>query len=238
MAYRNFIFASVQRPTILGAVLALSAAVPAAMAEVSHRWVEIPIGYQTSVDVDENGVVDYQTDPHSSAWTLAFMGATWMNGFLCAADSGQVTFLPEGSVVGPAREQDAFSYANLLVVFAIDNWWGTGDYSLPAGHHFIGIQFQRDGAAHYGWLGIVVEGDAPWITATITEIAWESEPDTPIVVGCAPSPDLNGDGMVDGFDLGLLLGAWGAVPPGSAGDLNADGMVDGADLGALLQQWG
>jgi len=48
--------------------------------------------------------------------------------------------------------------------------------------------------------------------------------------------DLNGDGVVDGADLGVLLDAWGSGP-GQA-DLNGDGVVDGADLGLLLSAWG
>jgi formylglycine-generating enzyme required for sulfatase activity len=47
--------------------------------------------------------------------------------------------------------------------------------------------------------------------------------------------DLNADRVVDGTDLGVLLGQWGG--PGTA-DLNADGFVDGADLGVLLSGWG
>jgi hypothetical protein len=47
--------------------------------------------------------------------------------------------------------------------------------------------------------------------------------------------DLNGDGVVDGADLGLLLGAWGQA---GATDLNGDGTTDGADLGLLLGAWG
>ena len=47
--------------------------------------------------------------------------------------------------------------------------------------------------------------------------------------------DLNGDDVVDGADLGALLGQWGG--PGIA-DLNGDGVVDGADLGVLLGAWG
>ena len=53
--------------------------------------------------------------------------------------------------------------------------------------------------------------------------------------------DLNLDGVVNGADLGLLLGAWGACPgdvPGCVGDLNVDGVVNGADLGLLLGAWG
>lgn len=57
-----------------------------------------------------------------------------------------------------------------------------------------------------------------------------SVPGTPPCVG-----DLNGDGEINGADLGLLLNAWGTS--GSA-DLNGDGDVNGADLGLLLNAWG
>lgn len=46
--------------------------------------------------------------------------------------------------------------------------------------------------------------------------------------------DLNGDGFVDGADLGLLLAAWGTPGPG---DLDGSGTVDGADLGGILAAW-
>ncbi|MFG0274850.1 MAG: hypothetical protein ACF8QF_07325 [Phycisphaerales bacterium] len=48
--------------------------------------------------------------------------------------------------------------------------------------------------------------------------------------------DLSGDGVIDGADLGLLLGDWG--DPDSPADLNGSGGVDGADLGLLLGLWG
>lgn len=51
--------------------------------------------------------------------------------------------------------------------------------------------------------------------------------------------DLNCDGAVNGFDLGLLLGAWGPCQAGACqGDLNGNGTVDGFDLGLLLGAWG
>jgi hypothetical protein len=51
--------------------------------------------------------------------------------------------------------------------------------------------------------------------------------------------DLNGDGVVDGADLLILLANWGACPPKHCpADLNNDGMVDGADLLILLANWG
>jgi len=48
--------------------------------------------------------------------------------------------------------------------------------------------------------------------------------------------DLDGSGVIDGADLGALLGAWGT--PGSPADLDGDGNVGGADLGVLLGNWG
>ena len=49
--------------------------------------------------------------------------------------------------------------------------------------------------------------------------------------------DINGDGFVNGADIGLLLGAWGRCK-GCPEDLNGDGLVTGADIGLLLGYWG
>lgn len=50
--------------------------------------------------------------------------------------------------------------------------------------------------------------------------------------------DLNGDGVVNGLDLGILLAAWSPAPPeGSPADLNGDGQVNGADLAILIGAW-
>lgn len=47
--------------------------------------------------------------------------------------------------------------------------------------------------------------------------------------------DADHNGLVDGSDLGLLLGEFGG--PGDS-DFNGDGIVNGADLGLLLGNWG
>lgn len=52
-----------------------------------------------------------------------------------------------------------------------------------------------------------------------------------------PVVDLNGDGSVNGADLGLLLGNWGCTGLDCPGDLNGDNQVDGADLGLMLGDW-
>jgi len=55
-------------------------------------------------------------------------------------------------------------------------------------------------------------------------------------VAPAPLPgDLDGNGSIDGADLGILLSAFGTADP--AADLDGNGNVDGGDLGALLARW-
>ena len=50
----------------------------------------------------------------------------------------------------------------------------------------------------------------------------------------ALGPDLDANGLVDGADLAILLGAWGKS---GAADLDGSGAVDGADLSRLLGAW-
>ncbi len=68
-------------------------------------------------------------------------------------------------------------------------------------------------------------------TAVQTAISWIM-PETP-----ESFADFNADGIVDGDDLGTLLGNWGPCT-GCLPDLNEDGIVDGDDLGSLLGDWG
>ena len=73
-----------------------------------------------------------------------------------------------------------------------------------------------------------------WIRKSISDaqqfIIWNVEIQIP--------GDGNGDGYVDGADLGMLLARWKMVDGGWWNcDFNDDGIVDGADLGILLARW-
>ncbi len=96
----------------------------------------------------------------------------------------------------------------------------TGPYLRPEGFCF---------AWGYAVADAVVMNRAGYI-ATFTPIV-----DPP--PGCPPKcPDLDGDCVVGGADLSILLGAWGT--PNPAADLTGDGTVGGADLSILLGGWG
>ncbi len=89
----------------------------------------------------------------------------------------------------------------------------------------------------------LVTGESTWMAVTVPRDplaairVLELDPSR-----CAPKivGDINGDGVVDAADLGLLLSQWGPCPDligACAGDLNGDGVVDAADLGILLTAW-
>ena len=52
--------------------------------------------------------------------------------------------------------------------------------------------------------------------------------------------DLDGDGIIGGSDLAVLLGLWGSCSDreSCAADFNGDGVVNGYDLSLLLANWG
>jgi len=97
----------------------------------------------------------------------------------------------------------------------------------------IGVNVGPSGLAPYtdvnvGWFKGSIDDvriyDSALSEAEIAELAADNCP-----------ADFDGNGLVDGSDLGSLLGEWGS--PGAA-DFNNDGTVDGDDLGTLLGLWG
>jgi len=84
-----------------------------------------------------------------------------------------------------------------------------------------------------GVAGLALVATDPLVPSASADGGVAGVPNAPIAqCGFA---DLDGNGTVDGADLGALLSQWGGS--GSA-DLNGDGVVDGADLGLLLDAWG
>ena len=82
------------------------------------------------------------------------------------------------------------------------------------------------GLAAGSYLLAVTRTDAVAVSGNAT-VAWMVEP-------AAVLGDLNGDFVVNGADLGIVLGNWGL--PGIT-DLNGDGTTNGADLGIVLGAW-
>ena len=94
-----------------------------------------------------------------------------------------------------------------------------------------------DPSSNFGWTVIGNEQTPQQVRRLETKesiAAWRPK----LVVEFEPPSsnpaDLNGDGVVNGADLAILLSAWGGSGPA---DLDGDGAVTGADLAILLGAW-
>ena len=147
--------------------------------------------------------------------------ATWLHTFYPDAD-----WSTPGGDFEPTESGSVLINSNGTYVFTGD---GIAD----------DIQRWIDGDDNHGWI-MTADVSQPRTVRQFAsrESSVASARPTLIVVfeaGGIPG-DFNGDGDVNGADLGLLLGAWGPCP-GCPEDLNGDGVVSGADIGLLLVAW-
>ena len=97
--------------------------------------------------------------------------------------------------------------------------------ALLQGKHPIRIAFFENG----GGAGCIVRIGGPATSyAVIPDEMWSYGG------SILPSADLNGDGLVNGADLGILFSGW--LQPGPT-DLDGDGTTNGTDMGLLLAAW-
>lgn len=138
------------------------------------------------------------------------------------------TFLVSSSVSVNYGDLDIIDVTGNLVIVSSDES-SIAEFT-PAGA-FVGASPLPAGVGALSGIGVHGSCGRAWVCGTggsIWHLAGLFEPQ---LFG-----DLNGDAVVDGADLGLLLGAFGTAD--STADLNDDGTVDGADLGLLLSVWG
>jgi len=144
-------------------------------------------------------------------------GTNWLRVFLDAGANPGIPPNGYGAIVRAVVGEQTFTRA------------------ITGGSHYLS---QSELSAHFGLRDapMVDELRIEWPNGLVTTINDVHVNQSITITAPAPT-DLNGDGVVDGADLGLLLGAWGQEGPTLA-DLNGDGVVDGADLGTLLGGWG
>jgi hypothetical protein len=114
-------------------------------------------------------------------------------------------------------------------------WEGLG-IVVDARPGILRFGFNTDGADEGEYVADVIiqatDEDIPGETTHYLMVRLE----TTVGGGDVVPGDFNGDGFVNGADLGLLLGAWGRCAR-CPEDLNGSGAVNGADLGLLLGYW-
>ncbi len=141
----------------------------------------------------------------------------------------------------------AFGGAPVAYTYADGQYWDDTAFTIPAGatSAVATLYFQTSSREYMEFLRDTnVTNDFGQTAYDLWEQHGKSAPvamDTMVIdIDVADPCDINGDGVINGADLGSMLGAWGTCgdPADCPADLNGDGAVNGADLGLLLGCWG
>ena len=111
-----------------------------------------------------------------------------------------------------------------------DALWAAEDLDPAFGERSTLVPAAFHGRTATLWIELFGGGDSIDSTVELDDFVLEFVP-------AEASPDLDGNGTVNGADLAILLAAWGACE-GCPADLDANGQVNGADLAVLLGAWG
>ncbi len=112
--------------------------------------------------------------------------------------------------------------------------WSAPSPDMGAGEEFPNTL--RYGTMYTFWFTADIDAAPSTLAMTPYKAGVASLFSADLAAPCDLAPDINGDGVVDTADLGLLIGAFGTSDPVS--DINGDGVVDTADLGQLIAAFG
>jgi hypothetical protein len=152
------------------------------------RW----FGEYYPLDMDGDNITDL-----TFAYSFQFLGvrSEGVNRLLIRPSpppnvGGPVAGLPPGFPIGDSSESDVLRwYAGTelspfqTLVHCVDS--GCSGAFLGQ-HAYMGVEFERAGATHYGWVLLNVAPDYP--AGQIEAWAWETRPGVPILAGAVPEP--------------------------------------------------
>lgn len=204
----------------------------------------IPNVSDATLDVE---VADYNGDGKLDIVTAQgesgnFQNRIYINGVTGPADTIAPKFIQLEQV--PSVTDFAGPFAVRVVIYdghTSDRGFYPGPITLTYVHEGIGYDVPMQWYGNSIWRGVIprLEGECGNVTYFVTAADRAGNVSVSQTLGfdlgALPVGDLNGDCVVDGADLGLLLSAWGDA--GGPADLNNDGVVDGADLGLLLSEF-
>lgn len=147
-----------------------------------------PVTISNVLDLNSDGVADFiLTSDISGAWLTAPSG-----NLLITGPGGLVPVSPgslissNGSSLDPVYQWSGGT-ATLGGQAVFDGeFFYSGNFSDT--NAFIGLQFQFDGATHYGWLEIYNYPNVA--SGQVLAWAYETSPNTPIAVGAVPEPSI------------------------------------------------
>lgn len=182
-------------------------------------------GPPSELDLNQDGVADYQftvgtlaglPSPGFPSTSTPYLEtfAFNRNDYLMNSE-GRIMLKQTGVMFGPqtvpGESWGHRDFEQQSIAYATGNTW-PGFSGLPP-EAFLGVRFLSDGVAYYGWIRFVApDTNAAGIFPWISDWAYETRPNTPIVAGVGKDSDH--DGVWDYLDQ------CPGTPPGSIVDTN------------------
>ena len=190
---------------------------PLGETEVMARWYELDVSSASSPTLVQSGQVDLGEEE------FTFFPAIAVNG----AGNAAMVYGHSSSLMYPTLEAVGRMPGDPLGTMSAPAILATSETSPGIGEE----DLQRWGD-YFDCTVDPVNDRTFWMTGEIQTLdGWQTQI---VAFEVGVSADLNGDGVVNGADLGLLLVDFGGS---GAADLNGDGIVNGADLGLMLVEW-
>lgn len=168
---------------------------------------------------------NYGADPGSIGFTTAGGGSV-------GAPGGTVTVGVWHHYVATSDAGSSHFYVDGLEIGS-----GPGTGTIPAINR--GVYMGRYGNLDIYLPGIIEDVQIYGRALTCREVRdLHAHPGQEVIGIDTVVADLDGDGVVGGSDLGILLGSWGPCAGDCSADLDCNGTVDGSDLGIMLGSWG
>lgn len=167
---------------------------------ISVNWLDDPLVLQSPlspvyemIDMNADSIIDY-----TFAASVSFVGVhpEVANQYLIYPSpppniGGPVEPLPDGFEIGPnSGEGELDWYGSTGYSTLIQCLSGSGGYTcagrFPGQHAYMGVEFDIEGATHYGWIDLYVAEYGPY--AEIYGWAYETQPGVSILAGAVPEP--------------------------------------------------
>lgn len=227
---------------------------PTGYPEGRRAWINVKFMNAAGSVIAERGAYNFGTATLTEGDTKVYLSHQTISPEIAAA-----THLPEGTdmhlalanVIAfdnriPPRGFTNAGFASVQASpvgysYADGQYWDFTTYAIPAGatSAVATFYYQTSTRQYMEFLRDTAANGAGLTAYNLWVLHGRSAPvdmdSMSLQLSAANPADFNGDGIINGIDLSILLGNWSGS---GQGDANGDGAVNGTDLSILLASWG
>ncbi len=180
---------------------------------VTHKNIPIPLGHPVSIDLNKDGISDFEfslTATRRNAYlsVKGLMGGKAVGSRASLRNTPYASALIRGAKIGPSAhfsshkgraiiENTAATYFNTSLYYPRELY---GKWGGNPTNRYLGVKFSIKGETHYGWVRLTVITTPPnvRISATITAYAYETVAGKKISAGTTTAAASDGSSRNEG----------------------------------------